>query len=56
MRFFLARFQLDLGRWEEALCPKIGNNEVSTNESFQVGISCMHIRTLNFGNLVLKLE
>jgi hypothetical protein len=25
---------LDLGRWKEAFCPKIGgNNEVSTNET-----------------------
>ena len=28
-----ARFELNLGRWTKVLCPKIGNNEVSTIES-----------------------
>ena len=30
-------FNLNLGRWKKALCPKIiGNNEVSTNESLHL--------------------
>ena len=48
--------KLNLARWEKALCPKIGDNEESTNKSFPVGISCMRTRTLIFGNLVLKRE
>jgi hypothetical protein len=48
-----APFQLNLGRWQKALYPKILHNEVSSNESLPLGYA-RHSGTpgsLNFGKL-----
>ena len=51
---------LNLGRWKKALCSKVGNNEVSTDESLMpidyARHSGMYSRTLILENLFLKPE
>jgi len=54
-----APLQLNLGRWKKALCPKIRNNEVSTNESLLLVYAqhgCMLLKTLMTENMLLELE
>ena len=55
----VALFQLNLGRWKKVWGSKIGNNEVSSNESLPLDYawhSWMYSRNLILGFCFLKPE